>query len=272
MEMKINHISVNILSDESIKDSKPRIYAVIHVARYDIKSVLLAANESAYFVWGDPGEFYRRPEMLLLNMICMIFVDTDDKQDGHISLETMIKVLRQKGNVIIFPEGAWNITDNEVVMKLFPGVVEAAIRGHADIIPVAIDKDDEDNYYVKFGKNISMEGKKLADKWVEVDNLRSILAGLKWDIWEYISSLNGELCCKHPDITREDFIYSIMKDSDNDYTVEVINDTRYIDRRVTTPEEAFSHLADIHVDRSNAFLFKNMNLEERELQAKSKIV
>jgi len=267
IELKINHISVNVLNDESVKNNKPRIYAVTHVARYDIESILLAINESAYFVWGDPGELYRRPEMILLNMIGMIFVDTDNKQDRHISLETMVKLLKQNGNIIIFPEGAWNITDNEVVMKLFPGVIEAAIRGNADIIPVAVDKDEKDNYYVKIGQNISMLGKKISDKYDEADTLRGILAGLKWDIWEYIGYLNRSNQSSR--LSRSEFIYSIMKDSDNDYTIDAINKSRYIDKNIVTLEEAFSHLADIHVDKNNAFLFKNMNTFERELQAKT---
>ena len=79
IEKKLEEFSTEILSDESIKGERPRIYAVTHVARFDIESAVEAAKEGAYIVWGDPGELYRNPERLFLEMIGMLFVDTDNK-------------------------------------------------------------------------------------------------------------------------------------------------------------------------------------------------
>lgn len=87
---------------------------------------------------GDPNEVYKKAEYILIKLIGAIFVDTWDKT-GHISKETMVKVLGQGGNVQIYPEGAWNLTSNQVVMTFYTGAVEAAIRAGADIIPVAVE-------------------------------------------------------------------------------------------------------------------------------------
>lgn len=281
LEKLLSNYSVKILSDERIKTNKPKVYVVTHVARYDIEASIEAIKENAFILWGDVGELYRRPEMLLLKAIGIIPVDVEVKdennqqevesikEDKHISLETMIKVLKQKGNVELFPEGAWNITDNMVVMKLFSGAVEAAIRGEADIIPVAIDKDKNNNYYVKIGKNINTSNMKLEDKKQEAENLRSILAGLKYDIWEEIAKVEGPtMRSEMPSDAREQYINDIMKDSDNNYTIESIEKTRYKEKGVTSPEEAFAHLGRIQVNKNTAFLFKDANEYQRKERAK----
>ena len=66
----------------------------------------------------------------------------------------------------------------------------------------------------------------------------------------------------------EEYLNDIMKDSDNSYTLEVIEKTRYKEKGIITKEEAFNHLGEIQVSRDNAFLFKGLNQQERKEQAK----
>ena len=73
-------------------------------------------------------------------LLGFIGCDTTEKEDRHIAKELAIRTLKQGGNILIWPEGAWNITENEVVMKLYTGTVEMAIRSGADIIPIAIEQ------------------------------------------------------------------------------------------------------------------------------------
>ena len=273
--------SIETLSDERTKSDKPKVYVVTHVARYDIEASIEAIKENAHILWGDVGELYRSPEILLLKALGIVPVDVEIpdeasdeelksiKEDRHISLETVIKILKQNGNVLIFSEGAWNTTDNIVVTKLFTGAVEAAIRGEADIVPVAVDKDKNNRYYVKIGRNIDTSSMKLEDKAEESEKVRSILAGLKYDIWEHIEKVEGPTRrSEMPDNAKEEYLNGIMKDSDNGYTLEVIEKTRYREKGITTPEEAFNHLGQIKVNKENAFLFEGLNPHERREQAK----
>ena len=273
--------SIKVLSDERIKSNKPKVYAVTHVARYDIEASIEAIKENAFILWGDVGELYRSPEILLLKALGVVPVDVEIpneaseeelksiKEDRHISLETIIKILKQNGNVLIFPEGAWNTTDNIVVTKLFTGAVEAAIRGEAEIVPVAIDKDKNNRYYVKVGRNIDTSTMRLEDKEEESEKLRSILAGLKYDIWEHIEKIEGPTRrSEMPPNARKVYLDGIMKDSANGYTLEAIEKTRYRDKKITTPEEAFDHLGKIKLRKENAFLFKGLTPLEREEQVK----
>lgn len=56
------------------------------------------------------------------------------------------------GDLLIYPEGAWNITENQVVMPLYTGTAEMAIRTGAEIIPIAIEQGGK-RYYANIGEN-----------------------------------------------------------------------------------------------------------------------
>lgn len=256
--------SLTIVGDERIKSERPKVYAVTHIGRYDIETAIEATKENAYFVWGDPNELYKSIEMLLLQMIGMIFVETDNKEDRHISLQRAIKVLKSGGNILIFPEGAWNLSPNEIVMQLFNGAVIAAIEGKADIIPVAIEHYDKD-YYVNIGRNIDCSNFSLANAREYSDELRDILSTLKWEIWEKYGYVKRE---DIPINYYEMFISKIMKESGNGYTIEEIERTRFKDKRIVQAEDVFEHLALLKINSNNFFLLNNLTDSERIMQAK----
>lgn len=256
--------SLTIIGDERIKNDKPKIYAVTHIGRYDIETVIEATKENAYFIWGDPNELYKSPEMLLLQMIGMIFVDTDNKEDRHISLERAIKVLKSGGNILIYPEGAWNLSENEIVMQLYTGAVVAAIRGGAEIIPVGIEHYGKD-YYVNIGRNIDYSNVLLENARAASDDLRDILSTLKWEIWEKYGYIDRKSL---PENYSEIFLKEIMKESDNGYTIEEIERTRFKDKRIILPEDVYAHLAYLNINHANAFLLNGLTDIERERQAK----
>lgn len=281
LEQIANKFSITVLSDERTPSTKSKVYIVTHSARYDIEATIQAIKENAFILWGDVGELNRSPEILFLKALGMIPVDVEIpknstkeekesiKEDRKISLETTVKLLNQGGNVVIFSEGAWNTTDNIVVTKLFTGATQAAIRTSTDIIPIAIDKDKNNKYYVKIGKNIDTSNMRLEDKEIETEKIREILAGLKYDIWEEIAKIEGPTLRKNlPKNAKEQYLAGIMKDSDNGYTLEVIENTRYHEKGVTSPEEAFAHLGKLKVNKNNAFLFQKLNQHERQEQAK----
>lgn len=63
---------------------------------------------------------------------------------------------------MIFPEGAWNVTENLPVMPLFAGAAEMGILTGAEIVPIAFEKYGKD-FYVNIGKNISPENFSTGD-------------------------------------------------------------------------------------------------------------
>ena len=230
------------------ENNRPKVYAVTHVGRFDIEASILTREEPAAFLWGDPGKLYKSLEKILINMLPAIFIDTDYRDDCHVGFQTMIKYLKNNLNMHINPEGAWNVLPNKVVMQIYDGAVESAMEGNADTVPVAIAFYGK-TYYVSYGKEISTSFMRLDEVKEHSAMLRDEMATLKWELIEEYSGIKvedgesiytvtrQELIPKTYRLAYQQFIDSIMKDTDNDYDLEDIERTRYKDAYTRNLEE-----------------------------------
>lgn len=234
----MNKENLCVLSDNCTPTDRPIIYACTHYGGNDIQRVFEAIKFPAYLFWGNPGKLYLSAAGLLLWLNGVICVATDDKKDRKISRFRSEEILNRDGNILVFPEGAWNITDKLPVMKLFKGAAAMAVTTKADIIPVAVEKY-ENTYYVSIGKNIDCSNKNEEDINKLNIFLRDKLCELKWKIWESQPSFHrkdiseNELTC---------FAEYIVNECKYDYTVQDVYDTWFIDKNITTYEQAFNHL------------------------------
>ena len=184
--------------------SKGKVYASSHVGRYDIESAMEAINEQAYFVMGDPGETYRNFEGFFLeNIHGRICVDTgyqvfdlimrqkngyqiseeeksiieEYKNDRRICEAICTKRIEKKDNILIYPEGAWNITDR-LMQPLFNGAARIAINGNGVLVPIGIIRENK-RYIVNIGNYFNVEGmlpfeNKVAE-YIEKNNNNHVL-------------------------------------------------------------------------------------------------
>ena len=247
----VSGMKLTVIGDHRRKADHPLIYACTHVGRYDIEMAFQTIRDPLWLFMGDPGLVYKDLDGLILWFNGVIFTDTAYVEDRYIGKETCLKTLEQGGNLLIYPEGAWNITENQVVMPLFTGTAEMAIRTGAEIVPIAIEHYGK-HYYANVGENISPAGYELSQKQLLTDHLRDVLCTLKWEIWEQFPSTSR---ASLPVDAAEQYLAEIMSQSENGYTVEEIIRTRF-HRKETSPEEAFAHLKRLVPCRENAFLFR----------------
>lgn len=224
MKRVLLHQKLTILHDEREDTDKPIIYACTHIGRYDIEMALESIQDTCFLFLGSPGKLYRSLDGVLVYLFGFIGCDTTEKEDRHIAKELAIRTLKQGGNILIFPEGAWNITENQVVMKLYTGTIEMAIRSGADIVPIAIEQYEK-SFYINIGKNISLDkATNLNEKRRLSDDLRDILCTLKWEIWEQFPIVQRSSL---PENMGQIFVGRIMSETANDYTVEEIERDRF---------------------------------------------
>lgn len=224
MKRVLLHQKLTILHDEREDTDKPIIYACTHIGRYDIEMALESIQDTCFLFLGSPGKLYRSLDGVLVYLFGFIGCDTTEKEDRHIAKELAIRTLKQGGNILIFPEGAWNITENQVVMKLYTGTIEMAIRSGADIVPIAIEQYEK-SFYINIGKNISLdETSDLNKKRKLSDDLRDTLCTLKWEIWEQFPITKRSSL---PENMGQIFVGRIMSETANDYTVEEIERDRF---------------------------------------------
>ena len=244
-----------------------KVYASNHVGRYDIESAMEAINEQVYFVMGDPEETYRNFEGFFLDkMHGRICVDTgynisdifrkhkerqeltqkelelykEYKKDRHICEVTCTKRIADKDNILIYPEGAWNVTPR-LIQTLFPGAARIAVNGNGVIIPIGIVRDKK-MYTVNIGNEMDVSGACESD-------IKDITSELK----EKMNSLVGEIIFSSKDIVCRkslknsyqnelDFINDIMSESENGYTLDIIEKTRYDDPDYPENVFGFQHI------------------------------
>ena len=224
MKRVLLHQKLTILHDEREDTDKPIIYACTHIGRYDIEMALESIQDTCFLFLGSPGKLYRSLDGVLVYLFGFIGCDTTEKEDRHIAKELAIRTLKQGGNILIFPEGAWNITENQVVMKLYTGTIEMAIRSGADIVPIAIEQYEK-SFYINIGKNISLdETSDLNKKRKLSDDLRDTVCTLKWEIWEQFPITKRSSL---PENMGQIFVEKIMSETANDYTIEEIERDRF---------------------------------------------
>lgn len=247
----VSRDQLHIIQDLHKPSKKPIIFACTHIGWKDIEMNFAAVKTHAYLFLGDPRDLYRRTEGVLLGLNGVICIDTDHKEDRFIGKETGVRLLEAGGNLLIYPEGAWNVTENQPVMPLFSGTAEIAIRTGAEIIPVATEQYGK-HYYVNIGRNIHIEEFDLSQKQKLTDELRDVLCTLKWEIWEKfgVTSRNNI-----PNDYLKTFLDGFEVQMNGVYSLEDIYLTRY-HQKVVSPEEAFAHLQDLIPNRNNAFLFR----------------
>lgn len=233
------------------RTNRPVIYACTHIGGSDIESAFEAIKAPCYLFLGDPRELYRSIDGLMLGMNGVICFETNCKQDRRIARERSLSLLKQGGSLLIYPEGAWNITENEPVMKLFSGTADFALHSGADIVPIALERYGK-HYYANIGKELLFSEFNSKDKYALTVELRDCLATLKWDIWAYQGLFRRD---DIPEGFGEDFLKTIMYLPIATYTVQDVLDTKFQDRNTVDAKTVFQHLNIIRPTIQNAILF-----------------
>ncbi|MCQ2082401.1 MAG: 1-acyl-sn-glycerol-3-phosphate acyltransferase [Lachnospiraceae bacterium] len=227
--LKILRISekqhITVVGDAQVETTKPVIYACTHIGFFDIMILFEAIKKPCWLFWGNPNEDLTTLYGWMARRNGAILIDTYDKEDRKLAKMEAEMLLNQGGSLMIFPEGAWNITDNEPVMKLFKGTVSMALNTNAEIVPIAIEQYGKE-FFVNIGRNIQYTNEKESIEQLNCE-LRDNLATLKWQIWE-----KQTICVRSeiPADYRDTYIKTILDDADGKYTEKMINDEKYHDK------------------------------------------
>lgn len=248
--------TITIIGDEhNTNTNKPRIYACTHIGGNDIQRTFQVIKEPAYLMLGDPGILYKKMIYKGLEMNGVIPLETTDKEDRKIAYTRAIELLNKGGNLLIYPEGAWNVSPNLVVMKIFTGTVRMAKETGAEIIPIAVEQYGN-NFYFNIGSNYTITSDSTKNDKELTSELRDKLVTLKWEIMEHQPMLLRKDV--HPN-QLEEFQKEIVDRCNYGYGFslqDALNES-YHDRNVSTYLDVFSFLEDLEVKPQNAFLARD---------------
>lgn len=129
------------------------IYVANHRSMIDPPLVMsLIGNRPTHLLL--KSEFLDSKFSFLLRSIGCVFVDRENKDSQTLSKEELIKIVLNGGNIIIFPEGTRNKT-NQTLLDFKLGAVSIARITGAPIVPIAIIKKDNKRL-LKIGEQINV--------------------------------------------------------------------------------------------------------------------
>ena len=251
---RINGFKLYNIGDLSKKTEQPKIFCITHIGKYDIEVVSEIIKEHYYLLSGDFENIHGTIDGQFLGLNGVIYVKEDDKNDRNLSKSKMISILLDGGNIMYFPEGTWNLSPNLPVLQLPYGIIEIAIKANAIIIPVAIEQYGKE-FISKIGRNFDASQYGLDNKIEAINDLRSEMASLKWDIWQCVPGNERQ----HLDNNSfKQFIDDRISEWPN-FGLEEFYDRVFKPKGIIEEKDVFKHLETIELDKNNAFLAKPKN-------------
>ena len=185
---KINGFKIKCIGDKRTPTDKPKIFSITHIGKLDIETVITYIKDHFILLTGDFEDLYGTVDGTFLFLNGCVFVRKDDAADRHLSKEKLVQVLKSGGNVMWFPEGAWNLSPNLPMLQMPYGIIDAAQQTDAVIIPIGIEEYGKD-FIVNIGENFYVNKNK--DNLIpEIQRLRDCMATLKYEIWESVPSVS----------------------------------------------------------------------------------
>lgn len=239
---------LNVEQKAILPKNKPIIFASTHGFRDDIAFAIKAVGVHTYILLGSLMVFYYSVEGLGLWLNGTILVDRKNKNSRAAAKEKMCYAINSGTNILMYPEGVWNKTENLIVQKLFPGIYDVAKNTGAIVVPIAT-IEEKGVVHCILGEPIDI----CAFERIEaLQVLRDKMATYKYELmdkYSHVSRLEIE------EDYWGNFLDDLVASARGLYDYEIENTAHYVDKNEATYEDVFGHLNKMIPKRENAFLF-----------------
>lgn len=230
---------------------RPVIFAATHGFREDVEHTVVMAGRQAYMLNGSISQVFKSFDGVTAWLAGMVLVDRTDKESRASVIEKLARVLELGSSVIMYPEGTWNKSPNELMSGLFPGVYDVAKRSGALVVPIATYRNGKKSY------GILEEAFDICryDREQGMQILRDKMATMQYELMEKYGtcSRNEFPFGDEADKYWQDFIDGLMAEVEfYDYDIEL--HTKYRPKGITSPEDAFAFMKYLVPNRNNLFL------------------
>lgn len=249
---RIGGFSYETIKDERTFTTRPIIFALTHVGKYDIEVVSEAIKDHYYLLSGDYEHIQGIIDAPFLALNGVIYFNEKDKEDRKLVSQKMIKHLNDGGNLMYFIEGTWNITPNLPMLPCYWGIVDIAKKGNAIIVPVACEQYGK-KFKVNIGQNFDMlnYGDSVEEKTRAINDLRDTLSTLKWEIWETEDTLISEELVGNE---WEEYVAERFKEWPY-FNEAYIDELIFKPKNVVEHDEVYSPIKRLTPNHNNAFLY-----------------
>lgn len=172
-------LDLEITGQGNIPEEDGVIFVCNHRRSLDIPLAYLAlGGKHARFLCKKEYELSKL--QAIVQAIGTVFVNRSSKQSGKTARRTMIQTLLHGGNVLIFPEGTRNKTE-QILLPFRYGAVRISGKTGASIVPMVIKKLGKKSFRIAIGKSMQVgAGEALEEKNRELwECMRGMLEALE---------------------------------------------------------------------------------------------
>ena len=234
----------------NLPNDRPLIFACTHQVKDDIALALASAGRHTYLLFASLPDFFGTLDGPALWLNGVILVDRKVKESRSAALPKMKYAIDMGADILMYPEGTLNKTENLVVQKLFPGIYYLAKDTNALIVPMAIIQEGKDVY----SKVCEPFDICKYEKQEGLDKLRDLMSTAKYELMEEYSKIS-RIEIGNPKEYWKNEIDELVNSMLPFYDFEIENSSQYIDKNEVIYEQLFEHLTQIHPNINNAFLF-----------------
>ena len=251
-----------------IDPSRPIIYVINHVGKYDVETVGQIVTEPFSLLSGDFENLHNTFDGNMLGIHGVIYYDMNVKEESKQVKEKLINHLNNGNNVMWCIEQTWNFSPNKLVLDSKYGIIDIAKKTNAQIVPIGILQYDRkmlgSRFVIKQGNifDVNEYYKKyneLTAKKEGIKDLRDNLATLMWYIMEYDFNEYGPE--DRDDLVDNDYwaTYICNRIKEWKFTYEEVMNKSFFDPNVIKEDDVYSFLDNINLDINNSFLLRDNN-------------
>ena len=255
-------ITYKIVRENTLNTYKghPTIFVVNHYSSQDIPIITNEIKKHAYILVGKQS--LENIDNLFFFLYGSIFVDREDTKnkknepsDTSLSKVAMEEYLKKRQNLIVFPEGTWNLEDALLLLMMKWGIIDIAKDCNAQIVPTMLFYDrDKMECHIEYAEPVLVT--ENCDKKEVITSIRDSIATMIW----YCIEKREPLVRKDLNIEklREEHRRVLKEYQKLDWEKE----EKVIFKDEPNPEEVFDKIKKLELRKETAFLF-NKNTKGR---------
>lgn len=115
---------------------KPVIWASNHGFKDDVLASILAAQRHAFILFGSLPQFYNTFDGITAWLNGVAMANRKLRSSSHASVAKALRAMQFGADLLVFPEGVWNKSPNELILNLWPGIYRIACETGAEVVPI----------------------------------------------------------------------------------------------------------------------------------------
>lgn len=239
------------------------IFCCNHSFDEDAISSFASTDRNVYIVHGSTHQMEHNPVFLAMWLNGMIYLDRMNADSRKNAIEKMKRILSSGTSVLLFPEGGYNNTENQLIQPLFTSPYILSNELGVKVVPLISFNDvGSDTIYIRVGEPMDLS---QHDKYEAMEILRDAMSTIVYEIMEEHVPL-----IKRVDLSadpRADWlevrkqVYECQKWYNDVWDEEV---TYYPGHGVTTPKQVWEFVDKVNVNSGNAHIFADVLVRREE--------